>query len=158
MSDEEERVMLVQRVEEEEKKSEELVKRTNQNQKPTMLVQRKPNNDPNRRKFLILFVGYDENDDVITEWSIQIGRQACYDSITSMMENDYCKIDLVESRIVAETETINQAKSLYKYMEHIIENELIPLKDGEYYPDIDEYMTGDIDDYAYQDGLPSIVE
>ena len=62
-------------------------------------------------------------------------------------------IDLIESKIIAETESPNKAKSLYTYMSFLIEKELIPLKDGEFYPDLDDYIDGDIEDYELEDGI-----
>ena len=122
-------------------------------QQPVQLVQRveNPQASVEKRKFLILFVGFDENDEEYKDWKVCVGRQDCYDTITLMMES--YDIDLIESKIIAETESPNKAKSLYTYMSFLIEKELIPLKDGEFYPDLDDYIDGDIEDYELEDGI-----
>jgi ribosomal 30S subunit maturation factor RimM len=71
------------------------------------------------------------------------------------MESAYY-LDLIESKIIAENKPINEAKNLYNYMSYIIENDLIPLKNGEFYPDLDDYLVGDIGEYDLADGLEVI--
>lgn len=159
MSEEMKPVELVSRIEPEEA-AKQLIKEEPKTEevkvvkKPMPLVTRIPNNTVEERKFLILFVGTDEAGDEVRDWIVCSGRNAAYHKIVDMMENDYFIIDLVASRIVAATETMDKAKSLYKYMTYIIENDLINFNDDlETYPDLQEYVGVDIFPEDIEDGI-----
>lgn len=149
-------------VEEARKKLQEEKNGTESNKPPVVhqLLTRVETNDVNNRKFLILIVGFykDNLDKEYRDWVIARGRRGAYDAIMNYMDDDSdIEVDLIESKIIAETEKLDTAKSLYKYMSYIIDNELIELAPGEFYPDLESYIDGDIEEYEFnEDGLPDV--
>ena len=95
---------------------------------------------PEDREFLLLFIGENTEGDEGSEfrhWIIVKGRKAAYYAIKALLMSDYVYIDLVESKIVVDVETIKEMKTMYDFMSYVIEKDLIDDEDN--YVDISEY-------------------
>lgn len=96
------------------------------------------------REFLILLSGeIDETGEELNCWAIATGRTEAYGYITGMMETDGVYVDLMNSFIVVEVETIKERKTCYDFLSYVINNELVKLPDGQMYPNLEDYIVGD---------------
>ena len=91
--------------------------------------------------YLILIDGIDINNDIQTpyrDWELVTGRQAAYDYIKSMIENDYVIINVEESKIIVNSENvkITDGVSIYDFMKTMKDNNKII-----------DYTSFDIEDY-----------
>ena len=90
--------------------------------------------------YLILIDGIDKEDDTkpYRDWELVTGRQAAYDYIKSMLENEYIIINVEESKIIVDSEKvkISDGVSIYAFMENMKENDKII-----------DYTSFDIEDY-----------
>lgn len=93
------------------------------------------------KQFLLLFIGNSTEGDEEPElryWEIVTGRKEAYYAIKNMLLSDYVDIDLIESKIVVEVETIKELKTMYDFMSYVIYKDLID--DEQQYIDLDEYI------------------
>lgn len=104
---------------------------------PTPMVVFHETDSAESRMYLVLIVGTDENGEEFKDWQFIVGRKTAYDYIKSMVEN----IDLIESRIVVESETISETKTVLQFMKYVLDTGLI--EDPGF--DIMDYVVGDYD-------------
>jgi len=104
-------------------------------QKPQPMVSFYNPEDQESKMYLVLIVGSDENGDEFKDFEFITGRKAAYEYIKTIVSY----IDLFQSRIVVETETINDTKPVIKFMRYVIDNGLVD--DPGF--DIMDYVTGD---------------
>ena len=104
---------------------------------PQPLVIMKNEEDPGATNtFLVLLSGEYEREE-FREWKLCYGRQEAYDFIKSFIE----QIDLVESYIVSEKNTIEEKIHVIEFLRHVLETGKI--EDPGFDPD--DYMQGDYD-------------
>lgn len=90
--------------------------------------------------YLILIDGV-ENDNEgkpYRDWELVTGRQAAYDYIKTMLENEYVIVNVEESKIIVSSENvkITDGVSIYAFMKNMKENDKII-----------DYTSFDIEDY-----------
>lgn len=91
------------------------------------------------KNFLLLFIGeYVEDESEFRHWEIVTGRKGAYYAIKNMLLSSYVDIDLIESKIVVDVETIKELKTMYDFMSYVIYKDLID--DEERYIDLSEYI------------------
>lgn len=93
--------------------------------------------DPESKAYLILIVGFDEDGDEFRDFDFITGRTEAYEYIKARVE----AIDLMESKIVVETDKIENLKPVLRFMRYVLDNGLI--EDPGF--DIMDYVTGDYD-------------
>lgn len=95
--------------------------------------------DPEKRMYLVLYEGTDEEGNDLKSYEYIEGRTATFNFIKNMI--DY--IDICDSKVIAQNVKLIDAITVYQFMKHIQENELV--KDiGSF--DIDEYLVGDLEE------------
>jgi membrane-associated HD superfamily phosphohydrolase len=104
----------------------------------------KKKSDPNEKKYLILMIGEtrDNAAEEFRDWMLVKGRKSAYEAICAYMESDSYDFDLVESKILVDVEKLEQAKSIYDFMDFVIKNDL--MGPDTQYPHLDEYVGADI--------------
>lgn len=94
-------------------------------------------NDPEIKRYLILIVGTDEDGDDFRDFEFVTGRTAAYNYIKNLVE----VIDLVDSKIVVDSEKIEDMKPVLRFMKYVLDTGLI-IDPGF---DIMDHMVGDYD-------------
>lgn len=103
---------------------------------PKPLIAVDDGSDPGAtNSFLILLNGQDEEGREFHEWDIKIGRQEAYDYIKDSIEF----LDLVNSFIVSEKNTIEERIPVIEFLRHVLESGKI--EDPGFDPD--DYLIGD---------------
>lgn len=92
------------------------------------------------KTYLILIHGV-ENDNEgrsYRDWEFKVGRQAAYDYIKTMLENEYVIVDVEESKIIVSSENvkITDGVSIYAFMKNMKETDKVI-----------DYTSFDIEDY-----------
>lgn len=92
------------------------------------------------KTYLILIDGV-ENDNEgkpYRDWEIVTGRQAAYDYIKSMLENEYVIVNVEESKIIVDSPNvkITDGVSIYAFMKNMKDNDKVI-----------DYSSFDIEDY-----------
>ena len=102
------------------------------------------------KTYLILLDGYEPvygHEDVakpFRDWQMKEGRQAAYDFIKDMLENQYVNIDVHESRIIVSSEKVKVTDgiSIYEFMKAMKEqNKVIDYTSF----DIEDFNNGDVE-------------
>lgn len=99
------------------------------------------------KTYLILFEGeYVDGDDSmpLKDWAFIIGRQKAYDYIKDLITNEYANIDVIESKIIVDSDhvKISDHISIYEFMKEMKESEKVI----DYTSfDIEDYVCGDIE-------------
>lgn len=78
------------------------------------------------------------------DWQMKEGRQAAYDYIKNMIENEYVNINIHESRIIVSSDKvkITDGISIYEFMKIMKENDKVI----DYTSfDIEDYNNGDVE-------------
>lgn len=93
------------------------------------------------KTYLILLDGVDNDNTAnpFRDWQMKEGRQAAYDYIKEMVENQYVNINVHTSRIIVSSEKvkITDSISIYKFMKTMKENDKVI-----------DYSSFDIEDYS----------
>lgn len=87
------------------------------------------------KRYLILIVGTDEDGDEFRDFEFVTGRTAAYDYIKNLVE----AIDLIESKIVVDSEKIGDMKPVLRFMRYVLDSGLIT--DPGF--DVMDYVVGD---------------
>ena len=88
--------------------------------------------------------GHDDVAKPFRDWQIKEGRQAAYDYIKSMLENQYVEINVHESRIIVSSEKVKVTDgiSIYEFMKVMKEQDKVI----DYTSfDIEDYNDGDVE-------------
>lgn len=90
--------------------------------------------------YLILIDGIERDNESqpYRDWELVTGRQAAYDYIKTMLENEYVIVNVEESKIIVSSENvkITDGVSIYAFMKNMKENDKII-----------DYTSFDIEDY-----------
>ena len=89
--------------------------------------------------YLVLLDGVDKDETTkFRDWEFIEGRQKAYDYIKSMIESEYLNIDILESKIIVNSEKvkIDDGISIYEFMKTMKEKDKII-----------DYTSFDIEDY-----------
>lgn len=90
--------------------------------------------------YLILIDGIEKDNESqpYRDWELVTGRQAAYDYIKTMLENEYVIVNVEESKIIVDSVNvkITDGVSIYAFMKNMKENDKII-----------DYTSFDIEDY-----------
>lgn len=90
--------------------------------------------------YLILIDGVENDNEAkpYRDWELVTGRQAAYDYIKTMLENEYVIVNVEESKIIVNSENvkITDGVSIYAFMKNMKETDKII-----------DYTSFDIEDY-----------
>ena len=102
------------------------------------LVQFATPNDGSDKKYLLLFDGEERtSSQEVRDWQIAHGRRSAYELIKIYMEDEEITYDLKKSKILVDVEKFEDAKTMFDFMDYVIENDL--MGPNEVYPHLDEY-------------------
>ena len=106
------------------------------------LVQFATPNDGSDKKYLLLFDGEERTSgQEVRDWQIAHGRRNAYELIKIYMEDEEITYDLKKSKILVDVEQFKDAKTMFDFMDYVIENDL--MGPNEVYPHLDEYYYDD---------------
>ena len=109
------------------------------------LVQFATPSDGSDKKYLLLFDGEARTSgQEVRDWQIAHGRRNAYELIKIYMENEEITYDLKRSKILVDVEQFKDAKTMFDFMDYVIENDL--MGPNEVYPHLDEYYYDDEED------------
>jgi hypothetical protein len=114
---------------------------SNNLQKPEPIVTFSKPNDPEEKLYLILIVGFDEEGNEFRDFEWVTGRTTAYEFIKDTAKEE--RADLFQSKIIAETQPIEKAKTLVEFMRYCSDNELVQEDSGF---DIMDYVQGDFEE------------
>lgn len=109
------------------------------------LVQFATPNDGSDKKYLLLFDGEARTSgQEVRDWQIAHGRRNAYELIKIYMEDEEITYDLKRSKILVDVEKFEDAKTMFDFMDYVIENDL--MGPNEVYPHLDEYYYDEEDE------------
>lgn len=98
-------------------------------------------NKPNKKTYIVLYIGTDEEGKDLRSFEIIEGRKETFDFIKGMIEY----LDIHESKVLTDNVSYKDAASIYDFMKYVSS-----LLEGESF-DIEDYNYGYINNYDPQD-------
>lgn len=100
------------------------------------------------KTYLILIAGEyikdGEDEQELKDWAFVIGRQKAYDYIKELVTSEYLNIDIIESRIIVDSDQVKVTEgiSLYEFMKVMkLEDKVVDWSSF----DIEDFLGGDIE-------------